>query len=74
MALGWVAAVGIAAVPLVVRYVPGRTFPSYLFMWASMVTLGALLVVGTELLARAPRLRVPAGRSPWPRSWRCPRS
>jgi hypothetical protein len=57
VALGWVAAVGIAAVPLVVRYVPGRTFPSYLFMWASMVTLGALLVVGTELLARAPRLR-----------------
>jgi hypothetical protein len=57
VALGWVAAVGMAAVPLVVRYVPGRTFPSYLFMWGSMVTLAALLVVGTELLARAPGVR-----------------
>jgi hypothetical protein len=46
-----------AAVPLVVRYVPGRRVPSYLFMWGSMVTLAALLVVGTEILARAPRLR-----------------
>ena len=60
-ALAWVAAAGIAAVPVVVRYVPGRTFPSYLFMWAAMVTLVALLVPGTELLARVPGLRARRG-------------
>ena len=56
-ALALVAAVGVATVPLVVRYMPGRAYPPYLFMWGSMVTLAALLVVGTECLARAPRLR-----------------
>jgi hypothetical protein len=56
-ALAVVAAAGMAAVPIVVRYVPGRRFPSYLFMWAALVTLASLLVAGTELLARAPRLR-----------------
>jgi len=56
-ALALVAAVGIAAVPVVVRYIPGRAYTPYLFMWGSMVTLAALLVVGTEWLARAPRLR-----------------
>jgi hypothetical protein len=56
-ALALVAAVGVATVPVVVRYVPGRANPPYLFMWGSMVTLAALLVVGTEWLERAPRLR-----------------
>jgi hypothetical protein len=56
-----VAAVGIAAVPVVVRYMPGRAYPPYLFMWGSMVTLAALLVVATECLARAPRLRARRG-------------
>ncbi len=60
-ALAWVAAAGMAAVPVVVRYVPGRTFPSYLFMWGAMVTLVALLVPGTELLARVPGLRARRG-------------
>jgi hypothetical protein len=53
-ALAVVAAVGIAAAPVVVRYMPGRAFPPYLFMWGAMATLAALLVVLTELLARAP--------------------
>ena len=56
-ALALVAAVGIATVPIVVRYMPGRAYPPYLFMWGSMVTLAALLVVGSECLARARRLR-----------------
>ena len=56
-ALAVVAAVGVAAVPIVVRYMPGKNFPTYLFAWGSMVTLGALLVVGVELAARAEHLR-----------------
>ncbi len=61
VALAVVAGVATAALPLVVRHVPGRTFPSYLFMWGAMVTFASLLVVGTELLARAPRLRSRSG-------------
>jgi hypothetical protein len=60
-ALAVVAAVGIAAVPVVVRHMPGRAYPPYLFMWGSMVTLASLLVVATEWLARAERLRARRG-------------
>jgi hypothetical protein len=54
-ALALVTALALIAVPIDVRYVPGRTLPSYQFEWASIVTLAALLVVGTEILARATR-------------------
>jgi hypothetical protein len=54
-ALAVVAAVGIAATAVAVRYLPGRAFPPYLFMWGGMVTFAALLVAVTELFARAPR-------------------
>ncbi len=56
-ALAVVAGVGLAAVPVAVRYLPGRAFPPYLFMWGAMVTFAALLTASTELAARAPRLR-----------------
>jgi hypothetical protein len=60
-ALSVVAGVATVAVPLVVRQMPGRSFPSYLFMWGAMVTFASLLVVGTEILARAPRVRSRSG-------------
>lgn len=56
-ALALVTAMALVAVPVAVRHVPGRIFPAYLFEWASIVTLVALLVLGTELLALAPRGR-----------------
>jgi hypothetical protein len=55
-ALAVVAAVGVAAAPLVVRYMPGRAFPPYLFMWGAMATLAALLVALSEILASVPAL------------------
>jgi hypothetical protein len=56
-ALAVITAVGLVSLPLVVRYMPGKRFPPYLYQWAAMLTLVALLALGTELLARVPRLR-----------------
>lgn len=56
-ALAVIAGVGLLTVPLVVRYMPGRAFPPYLFMWGAMVTLVSLVFVGTEGLAHSPGLR-----------------
>lgn len=64
-ALALVTAMALIAVPIAVRYMPGRTLPAYTFEWASIVTLAALLVVGTELLERVtgepPSRRLAAG-------------
>jgi hypothetical protein len=56
-ALAVIAAVAFAAAPAAVRYMPGRAFPPYLFMWGAMATLAALLVALGELVARVPALR-----------------
>jgi hypothetical protein len=55
-ALAVIAAVAFAAAPAAVRYMPGRAFPPYLFMWGAMATFAACLVVLGELLARVPGL------------------
>jgi len=53
--------------PVVARQSPGRELPWYLLQWGAMVTLVALLVIGTELLERLPLLarlsRGPLGRA-----------
>jgi hypothetical protein len=58
-ALALVTAMALIAVPIAVRYVPGRFLAAYLFEWASIVTVTALLVAGTELLGRATRQHPP---------------
>jgi hypothetical protein len=55
-ALALVAALAGIALPVVARQSPGRELPWYLLQWGAMVTLVALLAVGTELLERVPRL------------------
>jgi hypothetical protein len=55
-ALALVAALAGLGVPVVARQSPGRELPWYLLQWGAMVTLVALLVVGTELLERLPVL------------------
>jgi hypothetical protein len=59
VALALVTAMALVALPIAVRYVPGRNFPPHVFEWAPIVTLMALLVVGTELLARATLQHLP---------------
>lgn len=54
-ALALQTAVALIAVAIAVRYVPGRFFPAYVFEWASMVTVAALLVAGTEILGHVTR-------------------
>lgn len=63
-ALALVTAAALVAVPIAVRHVPGRIFPAYLFEWASIVTLTALLLLGTELLVRAPGRHSPRYLAP----------
>jgi hypothetical protein len=58
-ALALVTAIALIAVPIAVRYVPGRILPAYVFEWASIVSLAALLVAGTEILGRATRQHPP---------------
>jgi hypothetical protein len=59
-ALALVTAMALIAVPIAIRNVPGRRFlPAYVFEWASVVTLVALLVAGTELLVRVTRQHPP---------------
>ncbi len=53
-----------AALPVVARQSPGRELPWYLLQWGAMVTLVALLAIGTELLERvAPLGRLARGRA-----------
>jgi hypothetical protein len=51
-ALALVASAAAATLPLVALRSPGRELPWYLLQWGAMATYAALLVVGTELLAR----------------------
>jgi len=55
-ALALVAALAGLGLPVVARQSPGRELPWYLLQWGAMVTLAALLVVGTELFERLPWL------------------
>ena len=54
LALG--TAVALAAAVLGARSMPGRVLPSYVLQWVSALGVAALLVAGTEILARLPRL------------------
>jgi hypothetical protein len=56
-ALAVVVATGFISAPLVARQSPGKALPPYVLQWGAVVTLLALLVVATELLARSSRLR-----------------
>ncbi len=55
VALALVTAMALVAVPIAIRYEPGRALPAYVLEWASIVTLMVLLVVGTEFLGRIAR-------------------
>ncbi len=53
-----------AALPVVARQSPGRELPWYLLQWGAMVTLVALLAIGTELVERVrPLARLAHGRA-----------
>jgi hypothetical protein len=53
-----------AALPVVARQSPGRELPWYLLQWGAMVTLVALLAIGTEVIERiGPLGRLARGRA-----------